>query len=245
MPIDSLLVALLFAAIFLGGSRVRPLASRRAALSIGAGVSAAYVFIYMLPELSEAGHTFVELTADRALPAPEYRVYLSALIGFICFYGLEHLVGWSRHHSADAGAPVPAEPAGPVTALQFTGFAVYVGLVGYLLVHSVTDHEQQLALYGFAMGLHFLGVERTLRREHPVAFESVGRYVLAAAAVGGWGIAALTEFSQTIVITALGFVSGGVVMNSMVMELPGEADGRFWPFVLGAVSYALLLILLL
>jgi hypothetical protein len=31
-------------------------------------------------------------------------------------------------------------------------------------------------------------------------------------------------------------------MNSAIMELPSDRDGRFWPFVLGGLSYALLLI---
>ena len=48
----------------------------------------------------------------------------------------------------------------------------------------------------------------------------------------------------TEVITSLALVSGGVVMNSMVMELPTEKDGRFWPFVTGAVAYTGLLLLI-
>ena len=245
MPIGPLVVALLFAAIFLGGSRVRPLQSARAALSIGAGVSTAYVFMHMLPELDESGRAFVELSAGRNLPAPQYRVYVSALVGFVFFYGLEHLIHWSRKAGVPRGSTggEQAEVPVPVIVLEFGGFAVYVALVSYLLVHGVTRQNEQLALYGSAMGLHFLGVEHALRREHAAAFEGVGRYLLAASAVAGWGIAALTEVSKPAVLTALGFISGGVVMNSMVMELPGK-DGRFWPFVLGAFAYATLLLLL-
>jgi hypothetical protein len=44
-------------------------------------------------------------------------------------------------------------------------------------------------------------------------------------------------------LAALGLVSGSVVMNSMVMELPREKEGRFWPFVFGALVYTLLLAL--
>ena len=33
-------------------------------------------------------------------------------------------------------------------------------------------------------------------------------------------------------------VSGAVIMNSMIMELPQEKDGRFLPFLLGGVFYA-------
>jgi hypothetical protein len=40
----------------------------------------------------------------------------------------------------------------------------------------------------------------------------------------------------------LAFVSGAVIMNSLVMELPAGKDGRFLPFVAGGVVYALLLL---
>ena len=54
----------------------------------------------------------------------------------------------------------------------------------------------------------------------------------------------LVVIPKTVVVTCLGLISGGVVMNSMVMELPTEKDGRFWPFVVGAAGYAALLVLL-
>ena len=70
------------------------------------------------------------------------------------------------------------------------------------------------------MGLHFIGVDHSLRRERGATYMRVGRFVLAAAALAGWSVAMMTEVSQTAIITSLALVSGGVVMNSMVMELP-------------------------
>lgn len=239
MPL-TLIVALVFAFIFLRGPRLRLIASERRALSVGAGVSVAYVFLHMIPELSEAGEAFVDVTEGSGLPAPEFRVHSAALVGFLVFYGLEHMVRWSIRHNAAAGDEPEAAPQ--VALVQFGGFALYVALVGYLLVHSVSDTDQRLALYAIAMSLHFLCIERSLRSEHPRAFDRVGKYALSAAVLVGWGVAVLTEFSKPFVITALGFVSGGVVMNSMVMELPGQEDGGFWPFVAGAIIYGLVLI---
>jgi hypothetical protein len=42
----------------------------------------------------------------------------------------------------------------------------------------------------------------------------------------------------------LGLNPGGVIINSMIMELPTEKEGRFWPFCLGAIAYWLLLLLI-
>jgi hypothetical protein len=74
MATQALAAALLFAAIFLAGGAVR--AALPVAVSIGAGTSTAYVFVHMLPELSQASGVFVAATADRKLPAPELRVYV-------------------------------------------------------------------------------------------------------------------------------------------------------------------------
>jgi hypothetical protein len=72
----------------------------------------------------------------------------------------------------------------------------------------------------------------------------VRRFVLAAAALAGWSVAMMIEISRAAIITSLGLISGGVVMNSMVMELPREKDGCFWPFVAGAAAYTALLLLI-
>jgi len=58
------------------------------------------------------------------------------------------------------------------------------------------------------------------------------------------GLHFIGVISRAGIITSLGLISGGVVMNSMVMELPTEKDGRFWPFVTGAAAYTALLLLI-
>ena len=244
MPVttmEPLAATLLFAAIFLFGGKLHAVRSRRAALSLGAGVSTAYVFVHMLPEMSEAGNVFVEATAGLALPAPEMRIYVAALAGFIVFYGLEHLVARSREGTAPEGGE--GERAVIVMYLHIGGFAAYAALVSYLMVRGITETPVPIALYAVAMGLHFLGVDHSMLREHREAYNRIGRFLLAGAVLAGWGVAMLTEISKPVIITGLGLVSGGVVMNSMIMELPGEKDGRFWPFVAGAVFYTGLLAL--
>ena len=41
---------------------------------------------------------------------------------------------------------------------------------------------------------------------------------------------------------ALAFVSGAIIMNTMIMELPTEKDGRFVPFMAGGAIYGLVLL---
>ena len=242
MAIEHSVVALVFAAIFLFGGALHVIKSQRAALSFSAGVSTAYVFVHMLPEMAEAGRVFVDETSGRALPLPELRIYTSALAGFIVFYGLNTLSGWSREQAAEGGG----EPAGPsrAFALQVIGFALYVWLVTYLMVRGIEETAVPTALYAVAMGVHFLGIDHSLFREHGNAYKRWGRFVLAAAALAGPLSATWLVIPEPILITGLGLVSGGVVMNSMIMELPSEKDGRFWPFLGGAVAYTTLLALI-
>ena len=244
MTAETLGAALLFVAIFLLGSRFTATRSPRAALSLGAGVATAYVFVHMLPEMDEAGRVFVAETAHQDLPLPELRVYSSALAGFVLFYGLEHLVAWSREQAPRDAADEGREGAmSPIFFMHVGGFAAYVWLVCYLMVRGITETPVPVAMYAAAMGLHFLGVDHSLIREHGAAYHRAGKYILAAAALAGWACAALPAISKPILITGLGLVSGGVVMNSMIMELPRDKDGRFVPFLIGAAAYAVVLAL--
>ncbi|NLF32280.1 MAG: hypothetical protein GX591_15500 [Planctomycetes bacterium] len=233
--IPTLAVTLVFVCIFLLGHRLRihRRRRRRAGLSLAAGVAVAYVFVELLPELNEATERFVDATADRSLPMAEYHVHLAALIGFAVFYGLEHLVTRTRR----------ATTAHTAFRVQIAGFAAYAALVGYLLIRGTALDRMWVPLYALAMGLHFLGVDHAMERENEQRYLRSGRYVLAAAAVLGWVCGAWVEIPVPVVTLLAGGVSGGVIINSMVMELPAEKDGRFWPFVIGAIAYAAIILL--
>jgi hypothetical protein len=229
----------LLACVFLFGKyvRVSPVRHARRWLSAASGASVAYVFVRALPEMSEAQDVFTRVTLDRELPFPELRVYTAALIGFLLFYGLENMVSRS-------GTPRRAqgEPAARLTyRLQLGGFAAYGGLVGYLMVHQ---RSLPTLLYLIAMALHFLAVERSFEREYGPIYDRSGRWLLAAAILAGGSAGIFTSMSEELLATLLGLNSGGVIINSMIMELPTEKEGRFWPFCSGAIAYSLLLLLI-
>jgi hypothetical protein len=236
--IETLLAAIAFAAVFLFGRRlqIHRKGWRRAGVSAGAGAAVAYVFVHLLPDLEEAGRTFVQATASRTVLFAESHVYLAALAGFVVFYGLEHLVAWSRRM---AQAKESGDATGsPVFLLHIGGFAVYAAMVSYLMARGIGLVKASIVLYAVAMGLHFLSVDHSLLREHPRRYLRFGRYILAAAVLAGWACGSLVVVPAPLVCTLMGLVSGGVIMNSMIMELPREREGKFWPFVLGAVLYA-------
>ena len=164
------------------------------------------------------------------------------MFGFVLYYGLEHLVNWSRvtdrRNSPGYGS------RDPVFLIHIGGFALYGWLVSYLMVRSISETPIPILLYTLAMGLHFLALDNALGREHENLYACPGRQILAAAASAGWLCGVWVEFPKPVIITLLGLVSGGVVMNSMIMELPSEKEGRFGFFCAGAGAYGILLILI-
>jgi hypothetical protein len=64
-------------------------------LSFAGGVSVAYVFVHLLPELTHAQEALSE-SAPAITLAAERHVYLVALLGLAAFYGLEALALRSR-----------------------------------------------------------------------------------------------------------------------------------------------------
>jgi hypothetical protein len=101
-----------------------------------------------------------------------------------------------------------------------------------------------MALYAVAMGFHFLLLEHSLRREHKSTFDRAGRYVLAIAPLAGWIMGVAMDLPKSVVITLLGIISGAIIMNTLIMELPKEKEGKFWPFLVGGILYGAILLLL-
>jgi hypothetical protein len=255
--IGPLAAALVFSTIFLLGSDVLipgPLRHRRRRiLSFGAGVTIAYVFVHLLPELEAAREVLARNEARMSLPFPALRVYLAALAGFMVFYGLEYMIVWARRpagnkrDSPQAGA-VPGAKDGEESRLRrrvhVGGFLAYVWLAGYLAVRSLEEGSTPIALYAVALGLHFLSLDFSLLGEYGPWYDRKIRYAFAVAPLAGWAMGIFLGFGQFFTAALLGFLSGGIIMNAIVAELPKEKEGRFLYFLLGGAFYTALLIIL-
>ena len=243
--LGSLVAAILLAATFILGGHLEigVKTHRRRWLSVAAGIATAYVFVHLLPEMVRAQDAFTKATAGSGLPFPERRVYTSALVGFVLLYGLENLVSRSRARRREEKEKEGKRDL--VYRLHVGGFAGYGGLVSYLMVDEAGRGLPFLILYFVAMFLHFLGADHSLRREHGALYDRSGKWILGGAVLAGWVVGSLSTISVTVLSTLQGFVGGGVVINSMIMELPKENGGRFWPFCAGAAGYALIVLLII
>lgn len=209
-------------------------------LSAAGGVSVAYVFVHILPELNE--HQTV-LEAEKGLISYlEHHVYLLALLGLTAFYGLERMASESRESQEKAGK-------GDVTTqgvfwVHIASFAVYNALIGYLLTHREEQDIQGLLIYSLAMALHFVVNDFGLRENHNYIYDHIGRWILAAAIIVGWVIGSGTQIGEAAVAVLFAFLAGGIVLNVLKEELPEERESRFWAFGLGTVIYSALLLAL-
>jgi hypothetical protein len=237
----ALCAAVAFAGVFLVGAKgpFRGKWWHRSGASAAAGVSVAYVFVHLLPALSVGEQQFVAATSERRLPFPQLRLYIAALIGFVVFYGMDTMVEWLRRPRN--GARRPKYDARFL--IHFGVFSVYVWLVSYLLLRGLARTVESTVIFAVAMTLHFYVLGLSLLREHGRGYMWPGRQVLASAALLGWLCGVLIELPRPVILTLAGIIAGGVIMNSMVFELPTEKEGRFWPFAFGAAVYTGILLL--
>ncbi len=240
----SLLAAVGLAAVHLFSGRLRFLEGtpRSIWLSMAGGVSVAYVFVHLLPELAEGQEALAE-ALDAGLAFLERHVYLLALLGLIVFYGLERAAKTSsrgRNRKASAGD----RAGGDVFWVHIGSFAVYNLLVGYLLLHRIATGLEALVLFFIAMALHFLVNDYGLREDHKDLYTRAGRWVLAGAVFVGWLVGLGVEIPEAAIAVLTAFLSGGIILNVLKEELPRERESRFWPLALGAAVYAAILLAL-
>ncbi|MDS0294523.1 hypothetical protein [Halogeometricum luteum] len=242
-PTLDVLCAVGFAAVhvFAGRLDFLQVVPRSRWLSAAGGVSVAYVFVHIFPEIT---HHHVQLTrgpeATSALLATltEHAVFLAALAGFVAFYGLEQFVRQSGSGRDDSSTA----PTG-VFWVHVGSFAAYNALVGYLLLHRETAGVASLLLYAVAMGVHFVVTDSGMRDHHRETYDRIGRWVLAAAVLAGVGAGFLVGVPETVLSLLFAFLAGGIVLNVIKEELPEERESRFGTFAAGVVGYATVLLL--
>jgi zinc transporter ZupT len=208
--------------------------SRGRLLSFAGGVSVAYVFVHVLPEIDEYREP-MDQHALLGLPT-EKEVYLVTMLGFVVYYGLERLAQRSADEALDD------RPSPGIFRLHVGAYAAYNGIVGYLLFHQETPGVSNLLLFAFALGLHFLLNDVSLEEQHEEVYHRVGRWVLACAVLIGAAVGALTELDRATLGLLFAFLSGGIVLSVVREELPAEREGKFWSFTAGVGLYTAVLL---
>jgi zinc transporter ZupT len=239
----SLLAVVVLAMVHLlsGSMRFLEGTPRSVWLSMAGGISVAYVFVHLLPDLAKEQQAIREAVGE-TFSFLEYHVYLVALIGLAVFYGLERAAKTSRQRRHGAGKEDSAGAG--IFWLHIASFIVYNALIGYLLLHREQQGLRSLILFAFAMGVHFVVNDYGLRVDHKGNYERIGRWVLVAGILVGWVVGLIFDVSEAVLGVLFAFLAGGVMMNVLKEELPEERKSRFWAFALGAALYTAILLTL-
>ena len=231
-------IAALFALIHFAGRRFDFLGGtpRSIWLSLAGGISVAYVFVHILPELAAHQREVTErLSEGGPREALGSHVYVVALAGLALFYGLESMLRRSKLDEQ--------RQSDDIFWVHLGSFAIYNFLVGYLLVHRDEQSFWGLALFGFALGVHFVVNDQAFRQDHGELYHRRGRWLLAAMPLAGWLAGVTTEIDPLWLSAIFAFLAGSVVLNVLKEELPEDRESRFWAFALGAAAYSALLLL--
>jgi hypothetical protein len=226
--------------VFAGKLKFLDVIPRSRWLSLSGGVSVAYVFVHILPDIAKSQEYLRRAAEALALGFLENHAYLLALAGLLVFYGLEALAKNSRQASR-------LQEQGDVTTpgvfwLHVGSFGFYNLLIGYLLVHREVPGRVSLAFFTAAMATHFIVNDYGLREHHKERYTLYGRWILLATVVAGTTTGLLTTIAEAALAALFGFLAGGVILNVLKEELPEERQSSLVAFMLGAVLYSAVLI---
>ena len=264
----SLVGLALFCAVHLFADRLRFLdgTPRSRWLSAAGGISLAYVFLHFMPELAE-GQSLVREGEGGvvALPFIEFELYGLALAGLLAYYGAERYMQTERgagrvdsaHTQSEARHLAKDDHEHGSFWVHLGSFSIYNLLTGYLLVRrgevehgsgegeeiSILFQDAQVSLVTFAVALaiHFLVTDYGLREDFREGYMRIGRWVLCAAVIGGWGLGATIALPEIAVLALIALLGGGMILNVLKEELPAERQSRFAALLGGALGYAVLL----
>jgi hypothetical protein len=200
--------------------------------AISAGVTVAYVFLSIIPELEE--HRPTVAASATALLDAEKKIYLWTLAGFVTFVALTRLPETLSSASLEK-LPYWCE---------LVGYSLYTALIGYLLTHREDASPVSLGLFIFAMGLHLFLVDMELVDRFRGLYQPWGRIELMISVVVGWGLGDAKALPDSFTSRLFAFVVGGVLVMSAHEELPATGERPFWWFAGGAFAYGALLMLI-
>lgn len=187
-------------------------------LSFGSGVAIAYVFVDLLPNLCTSDQLIRE---SGFLPFFEKHVYILALTGFLFFYFIE-----KKKYEIFS-----------VMSYLFFNF-----LIGYSIGDINDQDVRPLALFTFAIGLHYFTTDYAMREKNPVEYHQLIRWLCVLALFTGWATNFWIELPKTAVALMAAYIAGGVILNVTRHELPANKPNDMTSFLVGAVLYTVLII---
>ncbi|MFX3673774.1 MAG: hypothetical protein ACE3JQ_04940 [Paenisporosarcina sp.] len=208
-------------------------------LSFSSGVAVSYVFVHLLPELNEYQKELEDKLQPNFLTVVEDHIYIVAMIGLTIFYVLEVMM---RKKGDFANENEEAKSSLQRFQFHMVTFFFYNAVIGYLLVRGGYDGVKETLLFFIAMSVHFITNDWSLRKSHKHVYDRFGRWFLALAIFFGWGVGSFIEMQDVFVSLLTAFLAGAIILNVMKEELPEDHKSNLPAFLVGTLSYTMLLL---
>jgi hypothetical protein len=219
----------IFAAIHLFASRIQQMSLPIHAhlLSAGGGIAIAYVFIDLLPKLSESD-SIVSQALSGVFPYFERHVYIMALLGFLLFFVVDRVQKTANMQAA--------------FYLSLSSYSFFNFLIGYAVADKNNPEVQPLALFTIALALHYFTNDYSLSEAHGAQYQKFGKWILILSLFLGWLTGLLFILSPAGVALVSAFIGGGVIMNVTRHELPVNNPNDLGAFLSAAAIYTAILL---
>jgi hypothetical protein len=195
------------------------------ALSAASGVSVAYVFLDLMPDLAEQQNLIERVGL---FPGLDRHIYILALVGLTVSLWVETASRESRRRRRAIGEPDQTGTA-----------AFWLSIVSFMVLNAAIGY------FAVAMGLHFLANDHSLVEHHGERYQRIGRWLLVAGLITGWLIGTLpaVEIRPDILALVLAYIAGGTIMNILRHELPDtDRSSDVVAFATAATVYGVLLL---
>lgn len=237
MPVANIIVALGFTFIHLSSKHfnLHRISVSQFTSFIG-GISLAYVFFHLIPTVQSYQDDVMETFHINATSA-SHLIFGSMLAGIVVFYFLELALKSTRLKMASKTIKSNGLFWG-----HLGSYFLYNFIIGILLSDQRFETTFTALFYLFAIGLHFLTHNWTLRHHFQTLYDRYGLNLLAGAIFIGWLIGANIHIPHTVMGLLEAFVAGGLILDAIKDDLPECRGNGLTSFMIGLVSYSIILI---
>lgn len=236
--------ALLFSVINLFSLRIRGYAgeNKPRLLSLFSGITAAFVFLDLLPSLQQSSQNLILLRDPEAAVVYEDAIFLVVFLGFLLFFSLESIATGRLNQAKTNSDPKQA----PSRTIYYIHYASLIFLQFVISFSVLFEYQYSLVggvLFTFAVSLHLLASDNALQETYPRMHGGNGQYL--AAIIPLLGVVLSVIFPEKILEASvlLAFISGAILYQSIRSEIPTvKRRSSLALFLAGAVFYAAILI---
>jgi len=192
--------------------------------SFAAGLSIAYLLLYLLPELYGGIQEF------------ERTLFLFVLLGAMAFHIVEKYI--YQHDRKD-------KRIFDLRLLHAAAFLVYHIIIGITLVSISAASSIGGVLFFIPILFYTLVSQVSLSNLHTHITEKLFlRLLLSSSTLVGVIFASIILIPQTLHYSLLAFIAGALLYNVMVDVVPKEKEGDILFFIFGSISYIILIFVL-